>query len=227
MRVALADDSGLFRQALALLLGTAHVEVTAQAASGPELLARVAHDPPDVAILDIRMPPTFTDEGLALAEQLRAQHPDVGILVLSAYAETADAARLIDIDSRRIGYLLKDRVTDIRTLTEALHRITDGEAVLDGGIIQRLLDRKHATDPFSALTQREREILALMAEGRSNAGIANMLKINPRTVETPIREIFAKLGIHRAADDNRRVLAVLTWLRAAGNQHSNNSAQGG
>lgn len=218
MRVALADDSGLFREALALLLSTAQVQVVAQAATGQELLARLRHDRPDVAIIDIRMPPTFTDEGLRLAEELRAKYENLGILILSAYAETADAARVIEIDSRRIGYLLKDRVTDIRTLIDALERIVQGEAVLDQEIIRRVLARKHDTDLFASLTQREQQILSLMAEGRSNAGIAHVLGINSRTVEAPISEIFNKLGIHRTADDNRRVLAVLTWLRGAGNQ---------
>jgi DNA-binding NarL/FixJ family response regulator len=218
VRVALADDSGLFREALALLLSTAQVQVIAQAATGPELLTRLRHTRPDVAILDIRMPPTFTDEGLKLAEELRAKYENLGILILSAYAETADAARVIEIDSRRIGYLLKDRVTDIHTLIDALERIAQGEAVLDPEIIRRVLARKHETDLFESLTQREQQILTLMAEGRSNAGIARVLSIHPRTVEAPISEIFNKLGIHRTTDDNRRVLAVLTWLRGAGNQ---------
>jgi len=218
MRVALADDSGLFRDGLALLLRAARVEVSTQAANGAELLARIAHDLPDVAILDIRMPPTFTNEGLTVAEHLRARYPDVGILVLSAYAETPHAVRLIEIDSRKIGYLLKDRVTSINTLIDALERISAGEAVIDQGIIQRLIDRKHATDPFASLTSREREVLALMAEGRSNAGIAHLLGVDKRTVEAPIGDIFRKLGIQRPPDDNRGVLAVLTWLRAAGNR---------
>ncbi len=214
MRVALADDSALFRDGLAALLRAAQVEVSAQAASGPELLACIRRDPPDVAILDIRMPPSFTDEGLTIAQQVRTLHPEVGVLLLSAYAESPLAAQLVEIDSRSIGYLLKDRVTDIDSLVDALQRITAGETVIDSGLVRRLLDRRHTEDPLACLTQREREILALMAEGRSNTGIARSLGISSRTVEAPIAEIFRKLGIHSASDDNRRVKAVLTWLRA-------------
>lgn len=219
MRVALADDSALFRDGLAALLRAARVEVSAQAASGPELLACIRRDPPDVAILDIRMPPSFTDEGLTIAEQIRALQPSVGILLLSAYAGSPLAARLVEIDSRSIGYLLKDRVTDIDNLIDALQRIIPGETVIDAGIIRRLLDRQHTEDPLASLTPREREILGLMAEGRSNPGIARSLSISSRTVEAPIAEIFRKLGIHSAADDNRRVKAVLTWLRANRDHH--------
>jgi len=214
VRVALADDSALFRDGLAALLRAADVEVSAQASNGPELMAYISRDLPDVAILDIRMPPSFTGEGLAIAEQLRSRHPDVGILLLSAYAETPLAARLVEIDSCSIGYLLKDRVTNIHSLIDALQRIVAGETVIDSGIVQRLLDRRHKEDPLAGLTQRERDILALMAEGRSNAGIARSLSISGRTVEAPIAEIFRKLGILSAPDDNRRVKAVLTWLRA-------------
>jgi DNA-binding NarL/FixJ family response regulator len=216
MRVAIADDSALFRDGLAHLLHAAHVEVAVQAASGDELMARLSSDLPDVAILDIRMPPNFNDEGLVIARQLRERYPAVGILVLSAYAETPHAAQLVEIDSRGVGYLLKDRVTDITTLVDALKRISAGEAVIDEGIVQRLLDRQHEADRLARLTPREQEILALMAEGRSNAGIGNRLSITPRTVEAPIAEIFRKLGFYAAPDNNRRVLAVLTWLRAVG-----------
>jgi DNA-binding NarL/FixJ family response regulator len=219
MRVALADDSALFRDGLAALLRAADIDVSAQARNGPELMACISRDPPDVAILDIRMPPSFTGEGLAIAGQLRARHPHVGILLLSAYAETPLAARLVEIDSGSIGYLLKDRVTNIHGLIDALQRVVAGETVIDSGIVRRLIDRQRKEDPLASLTQRERDILALMAEGRSNAGIARSLSISGRTVEAPIAEIFRKLGIHSASDDNRRVKAVLTWLRANRDSH--------
>lgn len=214
MRVAIADDVPLFREGLALLLEAADIEVVAQAGSGPELFDRLPAQLPDVAILDIAMPPTFTDEGLKVARQIREQHPGMGILVLSAYAETPHALQLIKIDSRGVGYLLKDTATNIGTLVDALRRLASGEAVIDQGIVQRLLDHQHEADGLASLTPRETEILALMAQGLSNAGIGRTLSISERTVEAPVKEIFRKLGIYAAPDDNRRVLAVLTWLRA-------------
>lgn len=214
MRVAIADDVSLFREGLALLLEAADIEVVAQAGSGPELFDRLPVPLPDVAIIDIAMPPTFTDEGLKVARQIREQHPGMGILVLSAYAETPHALQLVKIDSRGVGYLLKDTATSIGTLVDALRRIASGEAVIDQGIVQRLLDHQHEADGLASLTPRETEILALMAEGLSNAGMGRRLSISERTVEAPVKEIFRKLGIYAAPDDNRRVLAVLTWLRA-------------
>jgi DNA-binding NarL/FixJ family response regulator len=214
MRVAIADDVSLFREGLALLLEAADIEVVAQAGCGPELFERLLAPLPDVAIIDIAMPPTFTDEGLKVARQIREQHPGVGILVLSAYAETPHALQLVRIDSRGVGYLLKDTATSIGTLVDALRRIASGEAVIDQGIVQRLLDHQHVADGLASLTPRETEILALMAEGLSNTGIGRRLSISERTVEAPVKEIFRKLGIYAAPDDNRRVLAVLTWLRA-------------
>jgi DNA-binding NarL/FixJ family response regulator len=214
MRVAIADDVPLFREGLALLLEAADIEVVAQAGCGRELFERLPAPLPDVAIIDIAMPPTFTDEGLKVASQIREQHPGVGILVLSAYAETPHALQLVKIDSRGVGYLLKDTATSIGTLVDALRRIASGEAVIDQGIVQRLLDHQHVAHGLDSLTPRETEILALMAEGLSNAGIGRRLSISERTVEAPVKEIFRKLGIYAAPDDNRRVLAVLTWLRA-------------
>jgi len=216
MRVALADDSALFRRGLAMLLSAAGVEVVAEARTGVELVERVAVDPPDVVVLDIRMPPTFTDEGLATAEQLRTRHPGIGVLVLSTYAETPYAVRLLGSDSRGLGYLLKDRVDNAETLRDALVRLIAGESVIDPEIIARLLARQRTASTLRQLTGRERDVLRLMAEGRSNAGIGQKLCLSPKTVESHVASLFTKLRLPAAADDNRRVLAVLTWLRATG-----------
>jgi DNA-binding NarL/FixJ family response regulator len=214
VRVAIADDSALFRSGLAALLHASGIEVVIEAADGPGLLEQVTRVLPDVAILDIRMPPTNTDEGLTTAEQLKESHPGVGVLLLSAYTETSLAARLLEIDSGGIGYLLKDRVTDVGSLIDALQRLAAGETVIDSGIVRRLVSRHRREDPLKSLTRREQVILALMAEGRSNAAIARDQGIAPRTVEAPIAEIFRKLNIQPGPDDNRRVKAVLAWLRA-------------
>ena len=213
MRVALADDSALFRRGLATLLEASGVAVTAQAASGVELVRAVAADPPDAVVLDLRMPPTFTDEGLVAAEQLRAAHPGLGILVLSTYAEVSYAARLLETGTRRVGYLLKDRVEDSDALLDALRRIVAGESVVDPDIVRRLLGRQRTTAAVDRLTEREREVLGLMAEGRSNARIGRELYLSAKTVETHIAAVFSKLGLPQSSDDNRRVLAVLTYLR--------------
>jgi DNA-binding NarL/FixJ family response regulator len=214
MRVALADDSVLFRQGLALLLETAGVEVTAHARTGDEILTRVSADPPDVVVLDIRMPPTFTDEGLAAAERLQARHPQVAVLILSTYGETPYAVRLLKNGSCGLGYLLKDRVDDIHRLRDALARLSAGESVIDPEIVTRLLTRHQRASDLDQLSNRERAVLRHMAEGRSNCGIGQQLFLSPKTVETHVANIFAKLGLPAASDDNRRVLAVLTWLRA-------------
>jgi DNA-binding NarL/FixJ family response regulator len=214
VRVAIADDSALFRSGLAALLHASGIEVVIEAADGPGLLEQVTRVLPDVAILDIRMPPTNTDEGLTTAEQLKESHPGVGVLLLSAYTETSLAARLLEIDSGGIGYLLKDRVTDVGSLIDALQRLAAGETVIDSGIVRRLVSRHRREDPLKSLTRREQVILALMAEGRSNAAIARDQGIAPRTVEAPIAEIFRKLNIQPGPGDNRRVKAVLAWLRA-------------
>ncbi len=216
MRVALADDSALFRQGLAALLQASGVEVVAQAASGVELLKVVAEDPPDAVVLDLRMPPSFTDEGLVTAERLRARYPTLGILVLSTYAEVAYAARLLQTGTRHVGYLLKDRVEDSDALLDALQRVVAGESVVDPDIVRRLLGRQRITQTVDQLTAREREVLQLMAEGRSNAAIGKELYLSAKTVETHIAQVFAKLGLPQSSDDNRRVLAVLTYLRGTG-----------
>ncbi|MCV2491157.1 response regulator transcription factor [Geodermatophilus sp. YIM 151500] len=215
MRVALADDSALFRSGLAGLLTATGVEVTALAGSGDELLAAVAADLPDAVVLDLRMPPTYTDEGLVVAERLRARYAELAVLVLSTYAESAYAARLLRSGARSVGYLLKDRVEDSAALHDALVRVVAGETVVDPELVVRLLRRQRTTSAVDQLTAREREVLQLMAEGRSNARIGRELYLSPKTVETHIAAVFAKLGLPPSSDDNRRVLAVLTWLRAA------------
>ena len=214
MRVALADDSTLFRQGLALLLEDHGVDVTDQLATGDQLLAAIRADPPDAAIVDIRMPPTFTDEGLVLADRIRELHPAVAVLVLSTYAETPYAIRLLQRGGRGVGYLLKDRVADASALIGALQRITSGEAVIDADLVATLVAQQHRAKQLDPLTTRERDILRLLAEGRSNAGIGKILHLSPKTVEPHVASVFLKLGLSSDADDNRRVLAVLAWLRA-------------
>ena len=213
MRVALADDSALFRRGLATLLAASGVEVTAQVPSGAELLVEVAADLPDAVVLDLRMPPAFTDEGLVVAEQLRARFPTLGILVLSTYAEVSYAARLLQSGTRHVGYLLKDRVEDSDALLDALRRIVAGESVVDPDIVSRLLGRSRSTSAVDQLTAREQDVLRAMAEGRSNAAIGKELFLSAKTVETHIAAVFTKLGLPQSSDDNRRVLAVLTYLR--------------
>lgn len=216
MRVALADDSALFRKGLAALLAASDVEVTATVPSGADLLQAVAVDLPDAVVLDLRMPPSFTDEGLVTAERLRERYPMLGVLVLSTYAEVAYAARLLQAGTRHVGYLLKDRVEDSDALLDALRRVVGGESVVDPDIVRRLLGRQRITQTVDQLTAREREVLQLMAEGRSNAAIGKELYLSAKTVETHIAQVFAKLGLPPSADDNRRVLAVLTYLRGTG-----------
>jgi DNA-binding NarL/FixJ family response regulator len=216
MRVAIAEDSALFREGLTMLLAAVGVEVTIQAATGDELTAKVDRDPPDVAILDIRMPPTHTDEGLDTARQLRERHPDMGILLLSAYSEAGYAARLPALGGRRLGYLLKDRVTDVAALRDALDRIDAGENVIDPQVVTHLLGAHRRNRMLDALTERERAVLGLMAEGRSNNGIGAQLHLTSKTVEKHIAHIFTKLGLDSSdTATNPRVHAVLTWLRAA------------
>ena len=216
MRVAVADDSGIFRTGLTTLLSIAGIDVTADEATGAALLRAVESDCPDAVVLDIRMAPTFTDEGLATAEVLRRRFPELGVLVLSTYSETAYAARLLAASSRSVGYLLKDRVADLKTLTDALTRIVAGECVIDPGIIVRLLDQHRVASRLDTFSDRERDILRLMAEGRSNSRIGEELFISTKTVEAHVAAVFSKLGLYPTSNDNRRVLAVLRWLRANG-----------
>ena len=214
MRVALADDSPLFRDGLAMMLTAAGVDVTACVADGNALLAAVAADEPDAVVLDIRMPPTFTDEGLIAAERMRARHPQVGVLLLSTYAQSGYAMRLLGDEPAGRGYLLKDRVDDMDTLRDALERLTRGESVVDAEIVVRLLRRQRRADELRRLNDREREVLRLMAQGRSNAGIARHLHLTTKSVESYVTSVFVKLDLYSTPDDNRRVRAVLAWLRS-------------
>jgi DNA-binding NarL/FixJ family response regulator len=213
MRVVIADDSLLIREGVATLLAEAGFEVVGHAADADELLAEVAAKEPDVAVVDIRMPPTHTDEGLRAALELRARRPQLGVLVLSQYARPSYAIDLLADDARGVGYLLKDRVSDVDALSDALRRIAEGGSVLDPTVVSALVSRSRAEhDPLDDLTEREQEVLALMAEGRSNRAIAERLYVTERTVEKHVKSILMKLGIPPRDDDNRRVLAVLAYL---------------
>jgi DNA-binding NarL/FixJ family response regulator len=215
MLLAIAEDSGLFRSSLALLLTASGAEVTASVSSGTELLAAIGTNPPDVVILDIRMPPSFTDEGIRTAAELRGLYPRIGILVLSTYAETMYASQLLETVSIGVGYLLKDNVTDADALTDSLARVAAGETVMDPAIVRRLLRRNRKPSTIDTLNERERAVLRHMAEGRSNLGIAKELFLSPRTVETHVTSVFTKLGLEQTDTDNNRVRAVLAFLRSA------------
>jgi DNA-binding NarL/FixJ family response regulator len=214
LRVVLADDAALIRQALGELLERAGVQVVAQAGNGPSLLRAVEEHRPDVAIVDIRMPPTQTCEGIRAALQIRDRFPSVGILLLSTFTEIDEAVELFTATARRVGYLLKDSVADLGELTSALTRISEGGTVFDSRLVVELLGRTRRTDPLDALTPRERGVLALMAEGQSNTGIAKTLWVTPGAIEKHIRHIFRKLAIPATPDTHRRVLAVITFLEA-------------
>ncbi len=214
MRVVIADDAMLIREGTARLLEDVGVEVTGKAGDAQTLLRLVATEHPDVAIVDIKMPPTHTDEGLVAAEQIRSSHPGVGVLVLSQYLESRYATRLLEDHPEGRGYLLKDRVSDIGVLKDAIARIAEGECVLDPTIVARLIKRPRHRGPLDELTGREREVLALIAEGRSNQGISQILVLSPKTVEAHVGRILAKLGLDDTPDYHRRVLAVLAFLRS-------------
>jgi DNA-binding NarL/FixJ family response regulator len=215
VRIAIAEDSGLFRSSLVLLLRSLGAEVTASVASGTELLAVIRDSPPDVVMLDIRMPPTFSDEGIRTAQAIRGLHPETGILVLSTYAETSYASQLLETVRSGVGYLLKDNVTDADALMESLERVATGETVIDPAIVRRLLGRKRKPSVMDTLNEREVAVLRHMAEGRSNLGIAKELYLSARTVETHVTSVFTKLGLTPSDTENNRVRAVLTFLRSA------------
>jgi len=215
MRLAIAEDSGLFRSSLALLLEASGAQVTLSVASGAELLAAIGTNLPDAVVLDVRMPPTFTDEGIAAAAELRRRYPDMGILVLSTYGETSYASQLLESVHTGVGYLLKDNVTDAGTLMDSLARVAGGETVIDPTIVRRLLQKNRKPSAMDSLNERERAVLYHMAEGRSNLGIAKELFLSPRTVEAHVTSIFLKLGLDQAETENNRGRAVLTFLRSA------------
>ena len=214
MRVVLADDSLLLREGVARLLEDAGLDVVAQAGDGEDLLRKVGAHKPDVAIVDVRMPPTHTDEGLRAAAEIRENHPETGVLVLSQYIEEAYAMELLSSNAEGVGYLLKDRVADLERFTEAVRRVGEGGSALDPEVVSRLLGRRRREDPLEALSPREREVLALMAEGRSNHAIASELVVTERAVEKHVTSIFQKLRLPASEKDHRRVLAVLTYLRS-------------
>jgi DNA-binding NarL/FixJ family response regulator len=220
MRVVIAEDSGLLRQLLAELLTSRGLTVTGTVGTPADLRAHLVADPPDVVVLDIRMPPTYRDEGLRAAEQIRAEFPSVAILVLSHYAETAYAIRLLEAADRAVGYLVKDRVQDADRLVEAINRIAAGEVVIDPDVVRRVMSRPRAVDPLDRLTVSERDILGLVAEGHSNTAIARKLNYSVKTIEKRVTAVAHKLGLPPADDDRRadlnvRVLAVLSYLRGA------------
>ena len=212
-RVVVADDDLLLREGLSSLLEDCGFEIVGRAADGSELLVLVREHRPDLAIVDIRMPPTHSTEGLECAAVIREDFPDTAVLVLSAHAEIAHAMRLL-ASGERCGYLLKSRVTDLEAFTETLERLCRGGSVVDPSLVQELIAARSANDPLEELTSREREVLALMAEGRSNVGIARRLWVTEGTVEKHISSIMAKLRLSETDDDHRRVLAVVTFLEA-------------
>jgi DNA-binding NarL/FixJ family response regulator len=213
VRVVVADDVMLTREGIVRLLTDAGVDVVAQAGDADLLLREVRLKRPDAAIVDIRMPPTHTDEGLAAAQRIRTEHPDVGVLLLSQYVEPSYAMRLLEEHPERVGYLLKQRVFDVAVLVDALRRVTEGETVVDPTIVTRLFGRRRREDHLAELTDREREVLGLVAEGLSNGAIASRLFITERTVEAHVKQIFRKLELDLNPESHRRVLAVLAHLR--------------
>jgi DNA-binding NarL/FixJ family response regulator len=213
VRAVIADDNLLVRAGISALLRDAGVEVAGEASSADELLREVDEHVPDVAIVDIRMPPTHTDEGLRAAKEIRERFPDTGVLVLSQYVEPAYAMELLSESAEGVGYLLKDRVSDVDEFAAAVRRVGEGGSALDPTVVSQLVGRRRREDPLEDLSPREREVLELMAEGRSNQAISERLFITPRAVEKHVTSIFQKLRLPASAEDHRRVLAVLTYLR--------------
>ena len=212
LRVVIAEDSVLLREGVARLLVDAGFEVVGQVDNADDLVRRVGFAKPDVAVVDIRMPPTHTDEGLRAAKQIRERYPQVGVLVLSQYVEPGYAMELLSESSEGVGYLLKDRVSDIEEFASAVRRVAQGGSALDPAVVSQLVGRRRRDDPLAELTVREREVLELMAEGRSNTGIAERMVVTERAVEKHVTSIFQKLGLPQAQEDHRRVLAVLKYL---------------
>jgi DNA-binding NarL/FixJ family response regulator len=212
VRVIVADDSILLREGVVRILEGTGFDVVGQACDGAELMREARLSRPDVAIIDLRMPPSFTDEGLRAALAIRAELPETGVLVLSQYLEDQYALELLGDDAAGVGYLLKDRVSDLERFTDAVRRVGEGGSALDPEVVSQMLGRRRVKDPLAAVTAREREVLALMAEGRSNHAIAEALVISERAVEKHVTSIFAKLDLAPAPQDHRRVLAVLAFL---------------
>lgn len=213
MRIGIVDDALLFREGLARLVAELGFEVAFQVGTVEELLTSVSRDAPDVVIVDVRLPPSFTNEGIIAARRIRSDHPSIGVLVLSQYVEGSQAARLLAEDGRGVGYLLKDRVADLGTLSDAIRRVAVGGTVIDPEVVSRLLSRRRERDVLDDLTPREGEVLRLMAEGHSNGAISEQLRIGHKTVETHIGTIFNKLELFPGSEVDRRVHAVLTYLR--------------
>ena len=214
IRVVIAEDSVLLREGIVRLLEQSGFEVAGQAGDGEDLLRKVGAHKPDVAVIDVRMPPTHTDEGLRAAHRIRAEHPRTAVLVLSQYVDEAYALELLSESTERTGYLLKDRVADVESFTDAVRRVAEGGSALDPEVVSMLLGRRRREDPLAVLSPREREVMALMAEGRSNSAMAATLGVSERAVEKHVTAIFSKLDLPPATADHRRVLAVLRFLRS-------------
>jgi DNA-binding NarL/FixJ family response regulator len=214
LRVVIAEDSVLMREGIASLLEGAGFEIVGKSSTADDLLLKVRSYKPHVAIVDIRMPPNHTDEGLVAAKEIREQHPEVGVLVLSQYVEPSYAMELIADDAEGVGYLLKDRIPDVDEFRSSVRRVAEGGSALDPAIVTQLVGRRRSDDPLETLTPREREVLELMAEGRSNQSIAQKLVVTERAVEKHVTSIFGKLRLPATAEDHRRVLAVLAFLRS-------------
>jgi DNA-binding NarL/FixJ family response regulator len=214
MHVAIADDSVLFREGIAQLLERAGFEIVGQSGTAEDLMLKVSSYAPDVAIVDLRMPPTHTDEGMRAAREIRQRHPEVGVLVLSQYVEAPYMMELLQGDIEGVGYLLKDGIRDVNEFADAVRRVGEGGSAFDPAVVSRLVGRRQGDHPLDALTPREREVLELMAQGRSNQAIAEKLVVTEGAVHKHVRNIFGKLGLPVSAEDHRRVLAVLTYLNS-------------